>query len=164
MPILLPGLSNPLKLGLAGGPLIIALILGRIGHIGGLVWHIPQNANHAFREFGIALFFASLGLAAGDRFFAAVLSPQGLTWLAAGLVITIVPLLAIGIWSRAIEKMNFVTLGGLIAGGTTNPPALTFVNNLCNSESPTLAYATVYPLTTLLRILTAQVLALLLVG
>jgi putative transport protein len=77
-----------------------------------------------------------------------------------GVVITIVPLLTIGIWSRTIEKMNFVTLGGLLAGGTTNPPALTFVTNLCNSEAPALAYATVYPLTTLLRILVAQVLAL----
>ena len=125
---------------------------------------MPLNANHAFREFGIALFFAALGLAAGDQFFAAVLSPRGLTWLATGLVITVVPLLSIGIWARAVEKMNFVTLGGLLSGGTTNPPALTFVTNLCRSEAPTLAYATVYPLTTLLRILVAQVLALILCG
>jgi len=164
MPLAVPGLSNPLRLGLAGGPLIVALALGRIGHIGGMVWHMPTSANHAFREFGIALFFAALGLAAGDQFFAAVFSPRGLVWLMAGLVITIVPLLAVGIWSRSVEKMNFVTLGGLLAGGTTNPPALTFVNNLCNSEAPALAYATVYPLTTLLRILVAQVLTLVLCG
>ncbi len=162
IPLVMPGLSNPLRLGLAGGPLIVALALGRIGHIGSLVWHMPLSANHAFREFGIALFFAALGLAAGDQFFSAVLSPRGLVWLAAGLVITIVPLLAIGIWLRTVEKMNFVALGGFIAGATTNPPALTFVNNLCNSEAPSLAYATVYPLTTLLRILVAQVLVLVL--
>jgi putative transport protein len=164
IPLALPGLSNPLRLGLAGGPLIVALILGRIGHLGGFVWHMPLNANHAFREFGISLFFAALGLAAGDQFFAAVFSPQGATWLAAGLVITLVPLLAVGIWSRAVENLNFVTLSGMLAGGTTNPPALSFANNLCRSDAPSLAYATVYPLTTLLRILVAQLLALLLCG
>jgi putative transport protein len=164
IPLVVPGLANPLRLGLAGGPLIVALALGRIGHIGRLVWHMPLSANHAFREFGIALFFAALGLAAGDQFFAAVFSPRGLVWLLAGLVITVVPLLAVGIWSRAVDKMNFVTLGGLLAGGTTNPPGLTFVNNLCNSEAPSLAYATVYPLTTLLRILVAQMLTLILCG
>ena len=164
VPLVVPGLANPLKLGLAGGPLIVALVLGRIGHFRSLVWHMPQNANHAFREFGISLFFAALGLAAGDQFFAAVLSPRGMSWLAGGLVITLVPLLAVGIWSRVVEKLNFVTLSGLLAGATTNPPALNFATNLCHSEAPTLAYATVYPLTTLLRILVAQVLTLLLCG
>jgi putative transport protein len=142
----------------------VALVLGRIGHFRKLVWHMPQNVNHAFREFGISLFFAALGLAAGDQFFAAVFSPRGATWLATGLVITLVPLLAVGIWARAIEKLNFVTISGLLSGGTTNPPALSFATNLCGSEAPTLAYATVYPLATLLRILVAQMLALLLCG
>lgn len=164
VPLAVPGLSNPVRLGLAGGPLIVALALGRIGHLGGLVWHMPINANHAFRECGISLFFAALGLAAGDQFFDAVFSPRGLTWLASGLVISLVPLLAIGIWCRTVENMNFVTLSGLLAGGTTNPPALSFAANLCRSEAPTLAYATVYPPTTLLRILVAQVLVLLLCG
>ena len=162
IPLAVPGLPNPVRLGLAGGPLIVALALGRIGHIGGLVWHMPLSANHAFREFGIALFFAALGLAAGDQFFATVVSLRGLLWLSVGVLIAVVPLLAVGIWARVAWKMNFVTLGGLLAGGMTNPPALSFVNNLCRSESPTLAYATVYPLTTLLRILVAQVLALVL--
>jgi putative transport protein len=162
IPLAVPGLPHPVRMGLAGGPLIVALALGRIGHFGGLVWHMPLSANHAFREFGIALFFAALGLAAGDQFFATVVSPRGLLWLATGVVIAVVPLLAIGIWSRVVAKMNFVTLGGMLAGGMTNPPALSFVSNLCRSESPTLAYATVYPLTTLLRILVAQVLALVL--
>jgi putative transport protein len=164
VPLAVPGLANPLRLGLAGGPLIVALVLGRLGHFRGLVWHMPQNVNLAFREFGISLFFASLGLAAGDQFLAAVFSPQGISWLAGGLVITLVPLLTIGIWSRAVEKMNFVTLSGLLAGGTTNPPALSFATNLCRSEAPTLAYATVYPLTTLMRIFVAQVLTLTLCG
>lgn len=164
VPLVVPGLANPLKLGLAGGPMLVALFLGRIGHFRSLVWHMPPNVNHAFREFGISLFFAALGLAAGDQFVAAVLSPRGLSWLAGGLVITLVPLAAVGIWCRAIEKLNFVTLTGLLSGGTTNPPALNFATNLCNSEAPTLAYATVYPLTTLLRILVAQVLTLLLCG
>lgn len=164
IPLTLPGLSNPIRLGLAGGPLIVALILGRIGHLGGMVWHMPLNANHAFREFGISLFFAALGLAAGDQFFAAVVSPRGLIWLATGLAISLVPLVAIGLWCRIVEKMNFVTLCGLLAGGTTNPPALNFATNLCHSDAPSLAYATVYPLTTLLRILVAQLLVLFLCG
>jgi putative transport protein len=112
----------------------------------------------------VALFFAALGLAAGDQFFAAVMSPRGALWLATGLVITLVPLIAIALWARLVSKLNFVTIGGLLSGGMTNPPALTFVNNLCRSEAPALAYATVYPLTTLLRILVAQVLAVVLAG
>jgi putative transport protein len=162
IPLAVPGLSLPLRLGLAGGPLIVALALGRIGRIGGLVWHMPQNANHAFREFGVSLFFATLGLAAGEQFFPAVMSPRGMTWLATGFVITVLPLLAVGIWARLIERMNYVTLGGLLSGGMTNPPALAFVSNLCGSDAPGVAYATVYPLTTLMRILIAQMLVLLL--
>jgi len=161
IPLTLPGLSAPLRIGLAGGPLIVALCLGRIGHLGGLVWHMPPTANLAFREFGVSLFFAALGLTAGDYFFAAVFSPRGLAWSICGLLVTVLPILAIGIWSRLVLKMDFPTLGGMLSGAMTNAPALTFVNNLCRSESSTLAYATVYPLTTLLRIVTAQVLALL---
>lgn len=161
VPIMLPGFPVPLRLGLAGGPLIVALLFGRIGHLGPLVWHMPLTANHAFREFGVALFFASLGLAAGDQFFTAVLSLRGVIWLSTGFVITVIPLVIVGIWARAVEKMNFATLGGMLAGGMTNPPALTFVNNLCRSEAAALAYATVYPLTTLLRIVIAQLLVLL---
>lgn len=160
IPLAIPGLAVPLRIGLAGGPLIVALCLGRIGHLGGFVWHMPQNANHAFREFGVALFFAALGLAAGDQFFAAVFSPLGLLWGAVGFAITVIPLLAVSIFARAVYKLNYVTLGGMMSGAMTNPPALTFVSSLCKSEAPTLAYATVYPLATLLRILVAQVLAL----
>jgi putative transport protein len=159
IPIALPGLSAPLRMGLAGGPLVVALALGRIGHFGGLVWHIPHSANHAFREFGVALFFAALGLAAGDQFFAAVLSPRGMLWAATGLSVTVVPLLVVGIWARAVGRMNFTTLSGMLSGAMTNPPALSFANNLAHSEAPALAYATVYPLTTLLRIIVANVMA-----
>jgi putative transport protein len=160
IPVAVPGLTVPLRIGLAGGPLVVALCLGRIGHLGSVVWHMPPNVNHAFREFGVALFFAGLGLAAGDQFFAAVFSPRGLQWGLAGLAITVTPLLVISIVARAVYKLNYVTLGGMLSGAMTNPPALTFVSSLCRSEAPTLAYATVYPLATLLRIFVAQVLAL----
>jgi putative transport protein len=163
MPIAFPGLPQPVRLGLAGGPLIVALILGRFGRIGRLVCHMPVNANLAFREFGIALFFAAVGLAAGPKFFASVFSSAGLTWLGAGLCITILPLLLAGVFARTVWKMNFTVLSGLLAGSVTDPPALAFANNLAKSDAPTVAYATVYPLTTLLRILSAQILALTLI-
>jgi putative transport protein len=164
MPIDFPGLPQPIRLGLAGGPLIVALLLGRIGRIGRLVWHMPVNANLAFREFGIALFFAAVGLSAGPTFFATVLSSRGLLWLGAGLCVTILPILLAGLIARALLKMNFTLVSGLLAGSMTDPPALAFANNVAGSDAPTVAYATVYPLTTLLRILVAQVLALTLVS
>jgi len=163
MPIAFPGLPQPVRLGLAGGPLIVALVLGRFGRIGRLVCHMPVNANLAFREFGIALFFAAVGLAAGPKFFASVFSSNGVLWLGTGLCVTILPLLLAGLFARAVLKMNFTVLSGLLAGSMTDPPALAFVNKLANSDAPTVAYATVYPLTTLLRILCAQVLALILI-
>lgn len=163
MPITFPGLPQPVRLGLAGGPLMVALVLGRFGRIGKLVCHMPVNANLAFREFGIALFFAAVGLAAGPKFFSSVFSATGLTWLVAGLSVTILPLLATGVFARAVLKMNFTVLSGLLAGSVTDPPALAFANDLAKSDAPTVAYATVYPLTTLLRILTAQILALTLI-
>jgi putative transport protein len=162
MPIAFPGLPQPVRLGLAGGPLIVALILGRFGRIGRLVCHMPVNANLAFREFGIALFFAAVGLAAGPRFFASVLSSNGLIWLGAGLCVTILPLMLAGLFARVVLKMNYAVLAGLIAGSVTDPPALAFATSITRSDAPTVAYATVYPLTTLLRILCAQVLALVL--
>lgn len=162
LPIALPGLPQPIKLGLAGGPLIVALILGRIGHFRRLVWHMPVNTNLAFREFGIALFFAAVGLTAGEKFFATVFSPIGLQWLLAGACVTILPILLVGIFARVVLKMNFLDLSGLLAGSMTDPPALAFASNVSGSEGPSVAYATVFPLTTLLRILSAQVLAIVL--
>ncbi len=162
MPIPFPGLPQPIRLGLAGGPLIVALILGRIGRIGRQVWHMPTNTNLAFREFGIALFFAAVGLGAGAKFFATVFSATGLSWLLAGACVTVLPLLLVGVFARVVLKMNFIDLSGLIAGSMTDPPALAFASNIAGSEAPAVGYATVYPLTTLLRILSAQVLAIVL--
>jgi putative transport protein len=163
-PIPCPGLPQPLRLGLAAGPLIVAIVVGRIGRIGRLVWHMPRNANLAFREFGIALFFACVGLTAGPTFFSSAFSTTGLAWLAAGVCVAILPVLIVGLVARKFYGLNFVDLMGLLAGSTTDPPALVFANSLCQSEAPAVAYATVYPLTMLLRIVTAQVLVSLLFG
>ena len=162
LPIAFPGLPQPVKLGLAGGPLIVALILGRVGRIGRQVWHMPVNTNLAFREFGIALFFAAVGLNAGAKFFETVFSTTGLQWLVAGVGVTVLPLLAVGIFARSVLKMNFMDLSGLLAGSMTDPPALAFASNIAGSDAPTVGYATVYPLTTLMRILSAQILAIVL--
>ena len=159
MPIVVPGLPQPIRLGLAGGPLVVALILGRVGRIGRQVWHMPANTNLAFREFGIALFFAAVGLGAGAKFFATVFSATGLQWLLAGACVTVLPLLLVGTFARAVLKINFMDLSGLLAGSMTDPPALAFASNIAGSDAPTVGYATVYPLTTLLRILSAQILA-----
>ncbi|HEY3901718.1 MAG TPA: putative transporter [Chthoniobacter sp.] len=162
MPIPFPGLPQPIRLGLAGGPLIVALILGRVGHIRRQVWHMPVNTNLAFREFGIALFFAAVGLSAGAKFFSTVFSATGLAWMVAGACVTVLPLLTVGIFARVVLKMNYLDLSGLLAGSMTDPPALAFASNIARSDAPTVAYATVYPLTTLLRILSAQILAIVL--
>jgi putative transport protein len=159
MPIAVPGLPQPVRLGLAGGPLIVALILGRVRNIRRQIWHMPANTNLAFREFGIALFFAAVGLGAGAKFFATVFSATGLQWLLAGACVTMLPIITVGLVARAFLKLNFMDLSGLIAGSMTDPPALAFASNIAGSDAPNLAYATVYPLTTLLRILSAQVLA-----
>lgn len=164
LPITIPGMPQPVRLGLAGGPLIVALLLGRFGRIGKLVFRMPESSNLAFREFGIALFFAAVGLVAGERFFEIVFSTRGLNWLFSGLVVTLVPLLAIGILARVVWKMNFMDLSGLISGSMTDPPALAFATNISGSDAPTVGYATVYPLTTLLRIFAAQILAIALFG
>jgi putative transport protein len=164
LPIAFPGLPQPLKLGLAGGPLIVAILVGARGRIGRLVWHIPRSASMAFRELGIALFFAGVGLMAGPTFFATAFSLTGILWVIAGACVTVVPLAVIGTFARAKFNMNYVELSGLLAGSMTDPPALAFANGICQSEAPAVAYATVYPLTMLLRIMVAQFLAVLLCG
>jgi putative transport protein len=163
VPIAIPGLQQPLKLGLAGGSLVVALVLSRLGRIGRLVFYMPVNTNLAFRQFGIALFFAAAGLAAGPLFFASAFSATGALWLATGAAVAIVPLLLAGVFARVAFRMNFAVLGGLLAGSMTDPPALTFVTNLTRSDAPMLSYVGVYPLTMLLRILIAQTLTLTLV-
>jgi len=162
LPIALPGLPVPVRLGLAGGPLVLAILLARVGNIGRLVWYMPGNVNYAFRELGIILFLACVGLKAGSQFVSTLLSPSGPLWLVCGAAITIVPILAAGIFGRAVLKLNYMTILGLQAGSMTDPPALAFANTIAGSHAPSISYASVYPLTMLLRITVAQVLVIVL--
>ncbi|HBW3213383.1 TPA: putative transporter [Klebsiella pneumoniae] len=165
IPLFIPGFPAALKLGLAGGPLIIALILGRIGSIGKLYWFMPPSANLALRELGIVLFLAVVGLKSGGDFVATLTQGDGLSWIAYGIFITAIPLLTVGILARMLAKMNYLTLCGMLAGSMTDPPALAFANNLhATSGAAALSYATVYPLVMFLRIITPQLLAVLFWG
>ena len=165
IPLFIPGFPAALKLGLAGGPLIMALILGRIGSIGKLYWFMPPSANLALRELGIVLFLAVVGLKAGGDFVDTLLHGEGLSWIAYGIFITAIPLLTVGILARMLAKMNYLTLCGMLAGSMTDPPALAFANNLhATSGAAALSYATVYPLVMFLRIITPQLLAVLFWG
>ncbi|EMH0682122.1 putative transporter [Klebsiella aerogenes] len=165
IPLFIPGFPAALKLGLAGGPLIMALILGRIGSIGKLYWFMPPSANLALRELGIVLFLAVVGLKSGGNFVDTLLHGEGLSWIAYGLFITAIPLLTVGILARILAKMNYLTLCGMLAGSMTDPPALAFANNLhATSGAAALSYATVYPLVMFLRIITPQLLAVLFWG
>jgi putative transport protein len=163
-PFNLPGVPVPVKLGLAGGPLLVAIALSRLGRFGPLVWYMPISANFMLREVGISLFLAAVGLKAGEHFVATLVGGTGLTWLAWGAAITLVPLLLVAGFARLALGVNYVTLCGLLAGSMTDPPALSFATSATESESPSLAYATVYPLTMLLRVLSAQVLLLVLMS
>ena len=162
LPISVPGMPVPLKMGIAGGPLILAIVLSRIGRIGPLVWYMPLNANLAFRELGISLFLACVGLKAGEKFFATAFTPQGIHWLLGGLAITILPLIIVGLAARHFLKLNYTAVSGLLAGSMTDPPALAFANSICKSDAPSVVYATVYPLTMLLRVVAVQILAIVL--
>jgi putative transport protein len=153
----LPGMPVPLRLGLAGGPLIIAILMGRLGRVGPLVIHMPINANTAFRELGIILFLACVGLGAGGKFVETAFSATGVQWMAMGAAVTTVPLLVAGFIGRKMMKLNYLTLSGVLAGSMTDPPALAFSTKLTGSDYPSLAYANVYPLTMLMRILVAQI-------
>jgi putative transport protein len=156
----LAGFDPAAVLGVFAGASINIPALGAAS--GRQVWHMPVNTSLAFREFGIALFFAAVGLQAGGKFFATAFSPLGLHWLLAGLCVTMLPLLLVGLFARGVWRMNVMDLSGLLAGSMTNPPGLSFATNLAHSDAPNVAYATVYPLTTLPRILCAQVLAIVL--
>ena len=163
IPVSVPGLPVALKLGLAGGPLVVAIVLARIGTIGKVYWFMPPSANLALREIGIVLFLSVVGLKAGGHFFQTLLSHDGLTWMGYGALITLIPLLVVGFLARWRGKFNYLTLCGLLAGSMTDPPALAFANGLREeSGAPALAYATVYPLVMFLRIILPQVLAVLL--
>jgi putative transport protein len=163
-PVDIPGLPVPLRLGLAGGPLLVALFISRLGHIGPVVWHMPFNANLALRDLGLTLFLASVGLSSGVSFVATLMSGEGVVWMGAGLVITVLPLLVVGWLGHRWVKLRFASLCGLLAGSMTDPPALAFATGINKSDAPTYAYATVYPLTMILRIVVAQVLTLVFCG
>jgi len=159
----LPGVPEPVHLGLAGGPLLVAIFLSRVGRIGPLVWYMPLSANYMLREVGIVLFLSAVGLRAGDVFVETLLRGPGLVWMAGGALVTVVPLAAVAGFGRAVLGLNFLTLSGLLAGSMTDPPALAFANAVAGSEGPSTAYATVYPATMILRVLTAQLFVLYLV-
>ncbi|HAN8438079.1 TPA: putative transporter [Escherichia coli] len=162
IPVFVPGFPAALKLGLAGGPLIMALILGRIGSIGKLYWFMPPSANLALRELGIVLFLSVVGLKSGGDFVNTLVNGEGLSWIGYGALITAVPLITVGILARMLAKMNYLTMCGMLAGSMTDPPALAFANNLHpTSGAAALSYATVYPLVMFLRIITPQLLAVL---
>ncbi|HDR1130816.1 putative transporter [Pasteurella multocida] len=163
IPFHIPGFPVPLKLGLAGGPLVVALILARIGSIGKLYWFMPPSANLALREIGIVLFLAVVGLKSGGNFVDTLVNGSGLEWMLYGVFITFVPLMIVGIVARLYVKMNYLSLCGLLAGSMTDPPALAFANAIKEeSGASALSYATVYPLVMFLRIISPQLLAILL--
>lgn len=156
LPIAIPGMPVALKLGLAGGPLIVAILLGYWGPHFKLVTYTTHSANLMLRELGIALFLTSVGLGAGDKFVAALINGNGPLYVGLGIIITIVPLLIVGIIARMKMKMNYHSIVGLLAGATTDPPTLAYANTLSEKDSSAIAYSTVYPLAMFLRILTGQ--------
>jgi putative transport protein len=151
-------MTIPVRLGLAGGPLIAAIVLSGLGRVGPLVWFMPRIANLAIRELGITLFLACVGLKAGEHFFDVLLTHEGLVWVASGAVITLAPLLLAAWVGGHFMKLNFINICGVISGSMTDPPGLAFANAINRSDAPSVAYATVYPLTMLLRVIVAQLL------
>lgn len=160
LPLAIPGMPVPLKLGLAGGPLIVAILLGRYGSLFRLITYTTSSANLMMREIGIALFLASVGLAAGENFVAALLVGNGWLYVGLGLFVTIIPLLIVGIIARKFFHINYHSIVGLLAGATTDPPMLAYAATLSEKNSSAVAYSTVYPLAMFLRILTGQVILL----
>ena len=160
IPVNLPGMAHPLKLGLAGGPLIVAILLSKYGHKFSLVSYTTASANLMLREIGIVMFLASVGIKSGENFISTLVSGDGLKWLGYGAMITLVPLLLIGFIARISLKRNYFEICGLLSGSMTDPPALAFANGIAQSEAPSIAYATVYPLVMFLRIFMAQLLIL----
>ncbi len=154
----------PLKLGIAGGPLIIAILIGRFGYRMKLVTYTTTSANMMLREIGLVLFLASVGIKAGAGFWETVVAGDGLKYVATGFLITIIPILIVGTIARMRFKFNYFTIMGMLAGTYTDPPALAYANSVCSKEAPALGYSTVYPLSMFLRIFTAQLIVLLCCG
>ena len=163
-PLAIPGMPVPVKLGLAGGPLIIAILIGRYGYKIHLVTYTTTSANMMLREIGLVLFLASVGIKAGAGFFETVIDGDGLLYVLTGFLITIVPILIVGPIARIRFKFNYFTIAGMIAGTYTDPPALAYANSICSKEAPALGYSTVYPLSMFLRIFTAQIVVLFFCG
>lgn len=164
LPIAIPGMPTPVKLGLAGGPLIISILIGRFGHKVKLVTYTTMSANLMLREVGLVLFLASVGIKAGENFVQMVVEGDGVLYVGLGFLITFIPLVITGIVARWHHRVNYFTLMGLIAGSNTDPPALAYANQIAGNDAPAVGYSTVYPLTMFLRILTAQLFILLMAG
>ena len=164
LPIAIPGMPVPMKLGLAGGPLIIAILIGRFGYRVKLVTYTTTSANMMLREIGLVLFLASVGIKAGAGFWDTVVSGDGLKYVYTGVLITVLPILIIGTIAKLVYKFNYFTIIGMLAGAYTDPPALAYANQICSREAPGVGYSTVYPLSMFLRILTAQILVLFFCG
>ena len=164
LPFAIPGMPVPVKLGLAGGPLIIAILIGRYGYKIHLVTYTTTSANMMLREIGLVLFLASVGIKAGAGFLHTVVEGDGLLYVLTGFLITIIPILIIGPIARIRFKFNYFTIAGMIAGTYTDPPALAYANSICSKEAPAVGYSTVYPLAMFLRIFTAQIIVLFFCG
>jgi putative transport protein len=160
IPIFVPSMPAPVKLGLAGGPLLVAILLSHIGRIGPMVWYMPVNANFLLREIGIVMFLSVVGIKSGGKFMETLLEGDGLLWLGCGAAITLLPLLVMGLIGRVLLRQNYLGLIGVLAGSMTDPPALAFANSITTTPAPALSYATVYPLTMLLRVVAVQILVL----
>lgn len=160
IPLKVPGLGATLRIGLAGGPLLAAIALSQLGNVGSVVWYMPVAANQLFRDFGLAVFLACVGLQAGDHLVQHLLAGSGIWYVLWGAGVTIIPVFLVGCCARLALKLNFVTLSGWVSGAMTSSPALLFANDLAGSDAPAVAYAAVAPLATLVPILCAQLLAL----
>ena len=160
IPFAIPGIPVPLKLGLAGGPLIVAIIIGRYGYKIKLVTYTTTSANLMLREIGLVLFLASVGIKAGANFWNTVVDGDGLLYVGTGFLITVLPILVIGTLARKAFRFNYFTIMGMLAGACTDPPALGFANASCSKDAPSIGYSTVYPLSMFLRIFTAQLIVL----
>lgn len=161
IPFKIPGLVQPIKLGIAGGPLIIAILLSRFGHKFSLVSYTTASANLMLREIGIVLFLASVGIMSGEQFIPSLINGEGFKWMFYGVLITLIPILVTGFFSRIVLKRNYLEICGLLSGSMTDPPALAFAASIAKSEAPAIAYAAVYPLVMFLRIFMAQLLIIL---
>jgi putative transport protein len=159
IPVAVPSLPAPVKLGLAAGPMLVAIVLARLGKVGPLIYYMPHSASQLLREFGIILFLIAVGLQAGDGFFDTLKTPLGLYWLGLGAVVTLVPLIIVGLFARWYWGVNYLHVCGLLCGSMTSP-SLAFVHTFTHSEAPAVAFATVYPLTMILRVLVAQIIVL----